>query len=84
MVPINGAKVPALKRVGHIWYALAMLMTDDVFLPVHGCTMLFDVVRSGEIVGIVWQQGDAWLADPTSMANPSIREATRSAAASKL
>jgi hypothetical protein len=84
MIPIIGTKVPMLKRVGHICYALAMHMADDVFFPVHGCTMLFDVVRSGKIVGIVWQHGDAWFADQISMANSIIREATRSAAASKL
>jgi hypothetical protein len=59
-------------------------MNDDMFLRVDGVTEMYDVLRAGTSVGIVWKIGDEWLADRSSMATPSIRATTREDAAAKL
>lgn len=59
-------------------------MASETFLPIEGATLMFDVVRNGEVIGLVWTDGEAWLADPSNMAAPAIREQTREAAAAKL
>lgn len=59
-------------------------MINDTFLPIDGATEMYDVVRNGEVIGLVWKQSTEWFADATSMAAPSIRERTREEAASKL
>jgi hypothetical protein len=55
-----------------------------MFLPIDGVTEMYDVLRAGTSVGIVWKIGGEWLADRTSMSTPSIRATTREDAAAKL
>lgn len=57
---------------------------SDQFLRVEGVTEMYDVVRGRDMVGLVWRQGDVWHAATSSMANPTITEASREQAAAKL
>jgi hypothetical protein len=59
-------------------------MADETFLPIDGATVMYDVIRNGVVIGLVWKQGAEWFADATNMAAPSIRERSREEAASKL
>ncbi|WP_332756809.1 hypothetical protein [Sphingomonas sp. LB2R24] len=59
-------------------------MSDEKYLRLDGLTVMFDVQRGGQSIGIVWEDKGRWYADPQSMGSPQICEATREAAAEKL
>ena len=54
------------------------------FHPLEGSTLLFEVYLGGQSIGIVWQAGSVWHADPFRMQDPKISEADRDLAAAKL
>ncbi|MES3100556.1 hypothetical protein [Sphingomonas faeni] len=56
----------------------------DQFVRVPGVTELYDVVRGGRTVGMVWLHRGVWHAALISMANPTISEPSRELAAAKL
>lgn len=66
------------------WYDIGYLMSDEKYLRLDGVTVMFDVQRGGQSIGIVWKDRDRWFADPRSMSAPQICETTREAAAEKL
>jgi len=53
-------------------------------LRVVGSTELYDVVRDGETLGIVWQIAGVWYADQYSMTAPEIRGGSRDEVTAKL
>lgn len=59
-------------------------MAQIKYLKVDGPTEIYDVVRDGKMVGIVWQRAGVWYADRYSMLDPGISGANRDEAAVKL
>ncbi len=54
------------------------------YLKVDGPTEIYDVARSGEMLGMVWQRAGIWYADRYSMGDPKISGADREEVTDKL
>ena len=52
-------------------------MATVQFMPISGETEIFDVVRDGAVVGLVWSRGEQWFADRFSMAAPKFSGSSR-------
>lgn len=52
--------------------------------PVPGSTEMYEIFHSGQVLGIVWRRGDAWLADPFSMSQSLVCGIDRDAVAQEL
>jgi hypothetical protein len=59
-------------------------MADIQLLALRGSQDIFEVFSGGRSVGLVWKDGEEWLADPYRKNGAAIREADRDAAAEKL
>jgi hypothetical protein len=59
-------------------------MAELQYLRIEGETEIYDVVRDGKMLGLVWQRAGAWYADRYSMLGPEICGATRDEVAVKL
>jgi hypothetical protein len=79
-----GMEIPITNSGFQILVCYQSRMSDEKYLRLDGLTVMFDVQRGGQSIGIVWEDKGQWYADPQSMAAPQICETTREAAADKL
>ena len=59
-------------------------MSDLTFHPMGDSTSILEVYLNGTPIGMVWQAGSLWHADPFNMQDPEISETDRDSAAAKL
>lgn len=59
-------------------------MAATQFIRIEGQTEIYDVIRDGAVLGIVWRSGGRWFADRVNMADPAISGLTRDEVVARL